>query len=67
MTTDVKLTKVQVDFILKAANFRGILYDFDISDFEFKKSYRITKIALLKELRNLMKALVRGESENELG
>ena len=47
------MNKIQKDFILKAIWNISILYDFDISNEEFIKSYGIEKSILIKETNEL--------------
>lgn len=52
----MKITEKQKIFILKAINNINVLFDFDLSEKEFK-DYGINKKDLIKEIKNLKEVL----------
>ena len=53
----IEITKKQRAFIKKAISHFSIVYDFDLSEKEFKESYGISQEDLLNEIESLNEVL----------
>lgn len=55
----IELTKIQLDFLLRACNLNEAVVQYDCPDEEFKKVYKTSKKKHIKEIDNLYTTILK--------
>jgi len=61
MDKNITLTKVQLDFLLRACNLSEAVVQYDCPNEEFKRVYKTSKSNHIKEIDNLYSKLLKIE------